>query len=231
MAPDGTPHPSPTPSAARARPGEGGAPGSLDVVSAGVVVPVKAFHAAKVRLAPALDPPARAALAREMAGLVLAAAGPLPVTVVCDDPEVADWARARRVSVGWTPGLGLDGAVEAGVAAVEADGADRVVVAHADLPLARGLADLAVAQQPREVVLVPDRRDEGTNVVVVPAGAGFRFAYGPGSFDRHRAEVARLGRPLRVVRDPRLGWDVDLPADLDLPTEAELAAPCGPTGR
>ncbi|WCO68320.1 2-phospho-L-lactate guanylyltransferase [Iamia majanohamensis] len=199
-------------------------------MTAGVVVPVKAFRAAKVRLAPALDPDARAGLAREMAGLVVAAAAPLPVTVVCDDPEVAEWARGRGVEVGWTPGLGLDGAVQAGVAAVEAAGADRVVVAHADLPLARGLAELAEAHAPGEVVLVPDRHDEGTNVVVLPAACGFRFAYGPGSFARHRAEVARLDRPLRIVRDPRLGWDVDLPGDLDLPTEAELAAPCGHPG-
>ena len=108
------------------------------------MIPVKAFHAAKGRLATAL---ARAALARSMAEQVIHAAAPLPVTVVCDDPEVATWARGLGVSVAWTPGLGLDGAVEAGVRAVEAAGASRVVVAHADLPQARGLAPLA---QPRD---------------------------------------------------------------------------------
>lgn len=195
------------------------------------MVPVKAFHAAKLRLAPALDPAARAALAREMAEAVVAAAAPLPVTVVCDDPAVAAWAADHGVAVEWTPGLGLDGAVQAGVAAVEAAGADLAVVAHADLPLARSLADLVAPMDgPRPVTLVPDRRSDGTNVIVVPAGCGFRFAYGPGSFARHRAEATRLGLPLRVVRDPRLGWDVDVPGDLDLPTEAELAAAaCGPT--
>ncbi len=194
-----------------------------------MVVPVKAFHAAKLRLAPALAPAARAVLAREMAEHVITAAAPLSVTVVCDDPGVADWARAQGVAVGWTPGLGLDGAVEAGVAAVAEAGADRVVVAHADLPLARGLAELALlgTEEAPGVVLVPDRRSEGTNVVVVPARGGFRFAYGPGSFARHCQEATRLGLALRVVRDPRLGWDVDIPADLDLPSDDELAASCG----
>lgn len=193
-------------------------------MTAAVVVPVKAFGAAKVRLAPALDPRARAELARSMAALVVAAAAPLPVTVVCDDVEVAAWARALGVSVGWTPGLGLDGAVEAGVAAVEAVGADRVVVAHADLPLARDLAGLARPDpsDPTSVTLVPDRHAQGTNVVVLPAGCRFRFSYGPGSFARHRAEAARLGLAVRVVTDARLGWDVDLPADLVLPDEADL---------
>lgn len=189
------------------------------------MVPVKAFHAAKLRLAPALDPGARAALARSMAGAVVAAAGPLPVTVVCDDPVVADWALSLGVGVEWTPGLGLDGAVEAGVAAVAAAGADQVVVAHADLPLARDLASLIEVGPDRSMTatVVPDRHDDGTNVIVVPTGCGFRFAYGPGSFARHRAEAERVGLAVRVVRDRRLGWDVDLPADLDLPSEAYLS--------
>lgn len=191
------------------------------------MIPVKAFAAAKVRLAPALDPAARAALARSMASQVVLAAAPLPVTIICDDDAVAEWARTLGVAVAWTPGLGLDGAVQEGVRAVEAAGATHVVVAHADLPLARDLASL-VRPADLGVTLVPDRHDDGTNVVVLPAGSGFRFAYGPRSFARHRAEVARLGLSCRVVRDPRLGWDVDLPADLDLPTDAQLAAaaPC-----
>ncbi len=64
------------------------------------------------------------------------------------------------------------------------------------------------------MVLVPDRRDDGTNVACLPSAAGFRFAYGAGSFGRHRAEAARLGLPLRIERDAALGWDVDVPDDL-----------------
>jgi 2-phospho-L-lactate guanylyltransferase len=86
-------------------------------------------------------------------------------------------------------------------------------VAHGDLPRARGLADLAGGEG---ATLVPDRRRDGTNVAVVPAGAGFRFSYGPGSFARHVAEAERLGLPVRVVDDPRLAFDVDWPADLDV---------------
>jgi 2-phospho-L-lactate guanylyltransferase len=79
------------------------------------------------------------------------------------------------------------------------------------------MAALAQRGGPQVVTLVPDRHGDGTNVVVLPAGCGFRFAYGPGSFARHRAEAARLGLAVEVVHDPHLGWDVDHPADLDLP--------------
>ncbi|MBO0893955.1 MAG: hypothetical protein J2O39_06235, partial [Acidimicrobiales bacterium] len=57
---------------------------SDDVGPEVVLVPVKAFAHAKLRLAPALPPPEREALARRMGERVLAAAAPLPTAVVCD---------------------------------------------------------------------------------------------------------------------------------------------------
>lgn len=182
---------------------------------------MKAFHAAKLRLAPALSPASRAVLAREMATRVVRAAGSLPVIVVCDDEAVRAWAAEAGATAHWTPGLGLIGAVEAGVDAAADAGADRVLVAHADLPLATGL-DHVVGDD--GVLIVPDRWNDGTNVIAVPARSGFRFAYGPGSASRHEAEARRLGLPIQVVDDQVLGWDVDLPGDLQLPSGEDLAA-------
>jgi 2-phospho-L-lactate guanylyltransferase len=179
-----------------------------------VLVPVKAFDRAKARLSPARSPQERADLARAMAATVLEAAGALPTAVVCDDDAVRNWAEEQGAEAIWTPGLGLNGAVEAGVAHLARQGVDQVIVAHADLPLAHDLAWLA---DHRGVTLVPDRRRDGTNVACVPATAGFAFAYGPASFSAHRAEAARLGLVTRLVPDPRLGWDVDEPADLEVP--------------
>ena len=193
--------------------GDGDGPVPADAV---VVVPVKAFGLAKVRLSDVLDGDQRAALARAMAGRVVAAAAPLGVTVVCDDDGVADWARAAGAAVVWTPGLGLNGAVTAAVHRLAGAGVARAVVAHADLPFAADLAALAAAEAD-EVVLVPDRRHDGTNVLSVPTASGFVFAYGAGSLDQHRAECARLGLRVRVVDAEHLGWDVDEPADLDVP--------------
>ncbi|MEO6121869.1 MAG: 2-phospho-L-lactate guanylyltransferase [Acidimicrobiales bacterium] len=180
-------------------------------LSAAVLVPVKAFALAKARLAPALPADQREALARAMAGAVLAAAGDLPVAVVCEDDDVADWAASLGALVVWAPGRGLNGAVEDGVAALADRGAREVVVAHADIPDAFGLDRLTGFDG---VTLVPDRREDGTNVACIPARAGFRFSSGPGSLRRHLAEVRRLGLDLRTVREPSLAWDVDRPCDL-----------------
>ena len=176
-----------------------------------VLIPVKAFHEAKRRLGSALSDPDRIRLVRAMASQVVAACVPLPVAVVCDDQEVAQWASELGASVMWEPGQGLNGAVRAGVDRLARAGARWVTVTHGDLPRAHGLGVLAPFEG---VTLVPDRRDDGTNVLRLPAGSDFRFTYGPGSFRAHRAEATRLGLPVRVLRDPDLAYDVDWPADV-----------------
>jgi 2-phospho-L-lactate guanylyltransferase len=134
------------------------------------------------------------------------------VTVACDDDDVAAWARLHGAQVAWTPGLDLNGAVTAAVEALAAQGVDRVTIAHADLPHAR---DLSIVVGATGIVVVPDRREDGTNVLTVPTWIGFPFAYGPGSFSRHCEIAGVMGIELTVIRPPDLTWDVDDPADLE----------------
>ena len=176
-----------------------------------VLLPVKAFSEAKARLAPALGSQERAELARSLASGVVAAAAPLPVAVVCDDPEVAAWARESGALVVWEPERGLNRAVEAGVERLAGHGVDRVIVVHADLLRPRHPGWMAGFPG---VTVAPDRAGNGTNAICIPTGAGFTFSYGPGSCARHVDEARRLGLEVRVVADPFLGLDVDLPADL-----------------
>ncbi len=176
-----------------------------------ILVPIKSFDLAKGRLADALQPDQRADLARHMAGGVLRARGSVPAWVICDDPEVAAFATSNGAGVIWAPSRGLNPAVTDGVEFLAGQGAERVVVAHADLPLA---TDLAWVGDFDGVTIVPDRRDDGTNVLCVPTGKSFVFQYGEGSAARHLAEADRLGLELRVVPDDKLGWDVDVPEDL-----------------
>jgi 2-phospho-L-lactate/phosphoenolpyruvate guanylyltransferase len=176
-----------------------------------VLVPVKSFVDAKTRLGDVLGDAERRALVQQMAERVLAAAAPLPVAVVCDDRAVATWARQLGALVIWEPGRGLNGAVESGVERLGEMGVAHVTVAHGDLPLAAGIGGLAAFDG---VTLVPDRHGNGTNVIRLPVGCGFRFSYGPGSFERHQRECARLGVAVQILHAPALAHDVDLPDDL-----------------
>ena len=139
----------------------------------------------------------------------------LAVVVVTSDAEVVSWARERRVNVIDDPGS-LDGAAQLGVAWAAARTAERVVVAHADLPFAHDLAELARDGPDAVAIIVPDHRDDGTPVLSLPVSADFGFAYGPGSFVRHLAAAAQAGLRVVVHRDPDLGFDVDEPADLEI---------------
>lgn len=187
---------------------------------AGVVLPIRSFVLGKARLAADLDDIARAELGRRLADRVADAADSYPVVVVTSAPEVRAWAAARQLSVLDDPGS-LDSAARRGQEHFAAAGVGRVVVAHGDLPWARSLVGLARDASQPVVALVPCHRDDGTNVLAVPTGVAFGFAYGPGSFRRHVAEARRLGLGVRVVRDRDLAFDVDVPEDL-----AALGAGC-----
>jgi 2-phospho-L-lactate guanylyltransferase len=182
------------------------------------MVPIKAFASAKSRLADAVGPGQRIALARRLAEGVLAAAGGATVVVVCEDPEVADWARERGARTIVLPSCGLNLAIQHASNRLLAEGFDRLVVAHSDLvhpdalPEAFGMGD--------EIVLVPDRRQQGTNVLSLPGrdrrASAFRFGYGPGSFARHLRRARRIGLPVTVLPSHDLADDLDEPDGLSI---------------
>ncbi len=153
-----------------------------------------------------------------MAEQVLKACEPLGATVVCDDPDVATWARERRAAVAWTPGLDLNRSVAAAIRKVANAGIGRAIVAHADLPFASDLARFAQAEDD-EVVICPDRHGLGTNVMSLPTDAGMTLSYGRDSLSAHCSTAGKLGLRARIVEDAALGWDIDDPEDLDPPAE------------
>lgn len=181
-------------------------------VKLAVLMPVKAFTEAKQRLADVLSGNDRQRLARWMAEGVVRAAGTTPVRVVCDSEVVSDWARSVGAEPLWTAELGLNGAVDDGVAQLTVAGYDHIIVAHADLPFPRSLLDVA---RPDTATFVPDARRDGTNVMAFPSARPIPAQYGPGSFARHWASAAGTLRELRP--DPMLAIDVDDPTDLAHP--------------
>lgn len=183
-----------------------------------VLVPLRSFAAPKTRLAGALSPAERVELVRELADGVVAALGAWHVAVVSDDPEVTRWAADAGVR-SLAPAVdGLNASVTAATALAAVDGAGRVAIVHADLAQPGALDEVlrraTAPERERTVTAVPDTRVDGTNVLVVPTGAGFAFRYGVGSFERHRAEAQRCGLAFAVDDVPALGRDVDTVDDL-----------------
>ena len=175
---------------------------TLARVRAAVLVPVKGFGAAKRRLAGVLGPTERAELARRMAERVVAAAAPLPVHVVCDDDEVADWAERAGTQVLWRPGHGLNGAIADGLASLAKLGVDprRHRPRRPAAGARPGLADRARRDHPR--ARPPRRRHQRRRPAGRPCPSGSPTA---------RARSATIAPRLRATGSASasgatLGW-------------------------
>ena len=181
-----------------------------------IVTPIKAPEACKTRLSGAMSDAARQDLVRDMLrhvvevaraipGAELRILGPSRHGLAADIPLLAD------------PGGGLNAALASAAQAAGAAGASRLVVVAADLPrLGRSDLQALVSGHGDALAVAPDRAGAGTNALSLPLpqARAFRFQYGPDSFAQHRAEAARLGLPLQVIRSETLGLDIDQPEDL-----------------
>lgn len=181
------------------------------------LVPVKAFAAAKQRLAPVATPQERRQLATALTTRTITRlVAERPTAVVSDDDEVLALATELGAMPIRCSGPGLDLAVTEGLDHLRNSRIDRAIVVHSDLPL---LDDLLELDATTGVTIVSDRHGQGTNAIAVPIDADLRWAYGAGSLHRHRASVLRLGLALCRVHRQALCFDLDTPADL-----RELAA-------
>ncbi len=176
-----------------------------------LIVPVKSFAFAKGRLATTLTNEQRSELARECATTVLRAGMPWPTYVICDNDDVAKWGNDNGAIVVRCLEPGIDAAVRAGRTRANLDGADHVVVAHSDLPLAHRFDHLVLEDT---ITFVPDRRLDGTNVIAMPTNSPFITTYGPDSFARHTQQANDLGVTYQVVHDDDLALDLDTADDL-----------------
>jgi len=180
--------------------------------SLAAIVPVKAISRAKTRLR--LPEEERIACVEEMIRTTLRAlAGAESVSrilVVTGDPAAAALAEGFGAKVVADPGAGLNGACRAGLAAVAGEAA---LLVHADfLRLSAADVDRLVADSPEDRIgLLPCKDLDGTNAVILPAGAAFTPEYGPGSFARHRAQAGERGV---VLSNAALAQDIDSADDL-----------------
>lgn len=103
------------------------------------------------------------------------------------------------------------------------DVAALLALAAPPVPLPRGAPPGSAAVAPPEVggpggapavVLAPDRRERGTNALLLRPPAALPFAFGPDSLARHHAAAAARGLPVRLYRAPGAALDLDTPDDL-----------------
>jgi 2-phospho-L-lactate guanylyltransferase len=201
-------------------------------MSAGVsaVVPVKDLRGTKSRLAPILDPGARAGLTLYMMGRVVAAVredGIEDVCVVSPDPIVLDEAQRRGATPLVQESRGLNPALEEGRRRALDLGAETLLIFPADLPLLEAedvRAVLASADGP-SVVISPDGARSGTNALLIRPPDALPFVFGPESFEAHLGAARKRGLDVTVCERPHLAFDLDTAGDLTRLRKTGVARP------
>ncbi len=179
------------------------------VINDAFVVPLKAFEVAKGRLRVAGDDDVTN-LARSLALAVLRSCAPRQVIVVSESDVITKFAKEQGAQVYESAATSLNEAVQGAYDAL-AQSYERLIIVHGDL---RSPDGLALYDPPPGVTIVADHHGSGTNVLALPSGLDFHFAYGANSAFLHGAEARRLGLDVHVVTDSPWRFDVDEPSDL-----------------
>lgn len=187
------------------------------------IIPVKPLTSAKSRLAQALTPEQRAALAERLFRGVVSAARAAPevngVLVISRDPRALAIARdlgAHTVQESGQPEL--NSALMRATQVVQGWHGGAVLILPADLPLiaAEDVSGMArMGMDKWSVVIATDRAEDGTNAMLVRPPGLFPYAYGVGSFGRHIHAAREAGAAVKRYHSDRLTLDIDLPADLE----------------
>ena len=101
----------------------------------------------------------------------------------------------------------------------QAYGARGVLILPADIPLSTKediQTVLELSKKHPSITIVPDRREDGTNALLVVPPGSFHYRYGPNSFQEHCRIASENGMNVQVWHSRNLGLDLDLPEDLDL---------------
>lgn len=188
------------------------------------IIPVKPFRRGKTRLAGVLSEDEREILNLSLLGHTLQVVkqvnGIEQILVVSSDTAVLALAReqgARTVMEDGNPGLNM--ALHRATMVAQMYSAQGVLILSSDLPLlskedVTRIIDLSL--EPPVVVIAPDRRNEGTNALLIRPTGLISYQFGDNSFFKHCNQAEKYHLPLKIVSSETLGLDLDYPEDLEI---------------
>ena len=194
-----------------------------DIMGVWVIIPVKPLNRAKSRLSGVLTPEQRYHLAETMLRHVLSVVQTVPqvlgTLVISRDNKVLSIAReynAHTVQESGTPELNT--ALMRATQVIARWKGSAVLILPADLPLIAGEDVAAIIEMsgraPQSVVIATDQHEDGTNALFVRPPGLVEYAYGAGSYKRHKQIAQDAGADMKIYHSERLLLDIDVPADL-----------------
>ncbi len=188
------------------------------------IVPVKPFRRGKSRLAGVLTEEERLDLNSQLLIHTVDTLKEISeiehVLVVSRDQAALSLARAhgaRTVQENGAPELNV--ALTRATIVAKRYATRGVLIIPSDLPMISKedvYAMLELVKDPPVVIVVPDRKKEGTNALLVCPVGLIEYDYGPDSFERHCQRARQAGARLEICELPSLALDMDVPEDLEL---------------
>lgn len=186
------------------------------------IVPIKPLSKAKSRLSGQLTAGQRERLATGLLLRTVRLLLPLPqiqgVLVISRDTKALAMVRAlgaQTVQEGGAPEL--NNALLRATQVLRTWGAGAVLVVPSDIPLlsAEDIDQVVTqGQSHTSVVIAPDRREEGTNLLLVRPPGLIPYRFGLNSFAEHQHLAREADASLMVYHSERTSLDLDTPDDL-----------------
>lgn len=186
------------------------------------IVPVKPLRLGKSRLAGVISDDDRIQLNINLLENTLKTLAQIPeigqILVVSRDANVLSIARnfgAKTILENGAPHLNK--ALMRATVFAQQHSIRGVLIIPADLPLISKndiLALIDLAKEPPVIVISPDRREDGTNALLISPAGLIEYDFGSGSFERHCSRAKLAGVKLEITKLASLEFDLDIPDDL-----------------
>jgi 2-phospho-L-lactate guanylyltransferase len=188
------------------------------------IVPIKPLRRGKSRLSEILSEEERAQLNHQLflntINVLREVKSISNILVVSRDSDVLTEARdleVRTVTENGTPEL--NNALRRASLFSKMFSNEGILIVPADIPLLtpKDVEEfLCNRTKPPMIVISPDRRKKGTNMLLIDPADLITFSYGKDSFDIHRELARSKGAEVIVFENDRIALDLDLPEDYEL---------------
>lgn len=188
------------------------------------IVPVKPLRRGKSRLSEILTEDKRSQLNHHLFShtldVLLQVNTISDILVVSRDSHVLTEARekqVRTVTENGTPEL--NNALRRASLFSNVFSNEGVLIVPADLPMLtpQDVEDfLAQRTHPPMMVISPDRRRQGTNMLLINPADLITFSFGMDSFSKHCDLASQKGAEVIVYENERIALDLDVPEDYDI---------------
>ena len=185
------------------------------------IIPIKPLRRGKSRLSSVLSEDKREGLNQYLLSSTLQCLKKINeidhILVISYDPSALTLARKFGVkTVLENRNTNINRALRKATLAAKAINSSKILIVPADLPLITKndiLAVIKISGNPPEIVIVPDRKMSGTNVLLINPIGAIKYDFGEWSFRKHIEQAERKKINIKVCERKNLSFDLDLPED------------------